>query len=163
MRNSAILTPQSAQLNLKAVKTVAEPASTGVAGLAGWKLVGGLAAVFAFAATLAALVVMCMTPPRHMREWVVGIVSTVIGSIGGGASVIMYLGLQSWAHDPLGLLAMLGVCFSCGIPAWAVVRAVFTYIERQNGKDISEIWAAIRQMRGEQPPAPPAAPPSTPQ
>lgn len=124
---------------------MAEPASSGAAGLAGWKLVGGLAGVFALAAGLASLVVMCMTPPRHAREWVVGLVSTVVGSIGGGAVAIHYFGLQAWATDPLGLAAMLGVSFACGLPAWTLVRSVFTYLERQKGRGIDEI---VKEVRG---------------
>lgn len=125
---------------------MAEPATSGVVGVAGWKLLGGLAGVFALAAGLASLVVMCMTPPRHAREWIVGLVSTVMGSIGGGSVAIHYFGLQAWAQDPMGLAALLGVAFACGLPGWTLVRAVFTYLERQKGRGIDEIVQDVRSV-----------------
>lgn len=130
---------------------MAEPASSGAAGLVGWKLIGGLTTVFAIAAGLAAVVVMCMTPPRHAREWVVGIISTIMGSIGGGAAAIHYLGLQVWAQDYLGLVAILGLCFACGLPAWALVRATFTYIHKQKGKDIVEVARDLKSLGSSKP------------
>ena len=48
-----------------------EPTSSGVAGAAvAYKAFGGTAAAVASGATLAAVVVMLMTPPRDKREWV---------------------------------------------------------------------------------------------
>jgi hypothetical protein len=126
---------------------MAEPASSGVAGLAGWKLIGGLATVLAIAATLAAVVVMCMTPPRHAREWVVGIISTILGSIAGGAALVHYLGIQAWTQDYLGLVAVLGLAFVAGLPAWTLVRATFTYLEKQRGKDILEIAKDVKDLK----------------
>lgn len=128
------------------MKTMTEPTSAGVAGFAGWKMLGGLAAVFAIAAGLAAVVVMCMTPPRHLREWVVGIISTIMGSVGGGAAVVMHFGLQAWANEYLGLVALIGLCFACGLPAWALVRAIFTYIDKQKGKDIVQVAKELRRF-----------------
>ncbi|MFM9936982.1 MAG: hypothetical protein ACKVOL_12395 [Novosphingobium sp.] len=54
---------------------------------------------------LAAVVVMLMTPPRCKREWAVGLISTVVSSIGGGAAVIEHFGLRHWANSPIGLCA----------------------------------------------------------
>ena len=73
-----------------------EPASTGVAGAAAaYKAIGGAAAAAAGGATLAAVVVMLMTPPRSFREWAVGLISTVVSSIGGGAIVIEHFQLHA--------------------------------------------------------------------
>ncbi len=69
-----------------------DPASSGAAGAAAFKAVGGASAVAAGGASLAAVVVMLMTPPRMPREWAVGLISTVVSSIDGGAAVIEYLG-----------------------------------------------------------------------
>ena len=118
---------------------MSEPVSSGAAGLAGWKLIGGLATVLAIGAGLAAIVVMCMTPPRHAREWAVGLISTVLGSIAGGAAAVQYLGLTDWAQSYFGLIAILGIVFACGLPAWTIVRAVFTYLDKQKDKDIVQI------------------------
>lgn len=83
-----------------------DPANSGAAGGAG----------------LAAVVVMLMTPPRSPREWAVGLISTVVASIGGGAAVIEHFGLQPWVNSSIGLCAMGGLVFACGLPGWAVVR-----------------------------------------
>lgn len=122
---------------------MAEPTSSSAAGaaagIAGWKAIGGMAGVAAGGAGLAAVVVMLMTPPRSPREWAVGLISTVVGSIAGGAFVIEHFELQAWMHSVTGLLSVLGLVFACGLPAWAVVRWLFTWIERRKGKDLGEV------------------------
>ena len=122
-----------------------DPASSGAAGAAAFKAVGGASAVAAGGAGLAAVVVMLMTPPRSPREWAVGLISTVISSIGGGAAVIEHFGLQHWVNSPTGLCAMGGLIFACGLPGWAVVRWVFNFIDRNQDVPIDEV---VRKMRG---------------
>lgn len=134
-----------------------EPTSTsaaaGAAGLAGWKAIGGVAGVAAGGAGLAAIVVMCMTPPRSAREWAVGLISTVVGSIAGGAAVITHFELQAWMHSPTGLMSVLGLVFASGLPAWAIVRWLFTWIERRRDKDLAEVAEEVRrQIAGGQQP-----------
>ncbi|MGT2429719.1 hypothetical protein ACU4HD_15145 [Cupriavidus basilensis] len=82
------------------------------AGAAAFKAIGGPAAV----AAIAALVVM-MTP-RSPREWAVGLISTVVSSVAGGAAVAQKFGLQAWTHDYIGLVALFGVVFACGAGRW---------------------------------------------
>jgi hypothetical protein len=94
-----------------------EPATTGVGAALGWKAVGGAAGFAAGGAGLAALIVMLMTTPRSPKEWAVGLITTVVGSIGGGAAVIMHFGLQAWATSWIGMVAILGLCFACVLPA----------------------------------------------
>jgi len=118
---------------------MSEPITSSVAGAAGWKLLGGAATAGAIGAGLASIVVMCITTPRSPREWAVGLTSTVVGSIAGGSAVIMKFGLQSWAHDPFGLVAMLGLVFACGLPAWSIVRWAFNWIEKRKDKDLAEV------------------------
>jgi hypothetical protein len=125
-----------------------EPVSSTAAGVAGWKLIGGAAGAYGIGAALAAVVVLCMTPPRSPREWTVGLISTVIGSIAGGAFVIEHYQLQAFMHTFTGLLSVLGIAFACGLPAWAIVRAVFTYIHKQEGKDIIEMAADAKKQMG---------------
>jgi hypothetical protein len=115
----------------------------------GAKAIGGAAAgAYGLGAALAAIVVMCMTPPRSPREWAVALISTVVGSIGGGAAAIMQLGLQAWMDTLPGLLAVLGLVFTCGLPAWAVVRWGFTWMERRRERDLAEIVSEVRRGMG---------------
>lgn len=123
-----------------------EPTSSAGGALLGWKAVGGAAGVAAGGAGLAAIVVMLMTPPRSPQEWAVGLISTVLGSICGGAAVIMHFELQHWMTSPIGLVAALGLVFACGLPGWALVRAVFTWLIKRQGKDIGEM---VRDARAD--------------
>jgi|SRR5690554_6800000 len=126
---------------------MSEPASSAAAGVAGWKLIGGAAGIGAIGAGLAAIVVMCITTPRSPQEWAVGLITTVIGSISGGAAVIQYFNLQHWADSLFGLVALLGLVFACGLPAWALVRWLFNYIEKRRGAALDEIandWRGSR-------------------
>lgn len=126
---------------------MSEPVSGAAAGAAGWKVIGGLAGLGAIGAGLASIVVMCITTPRNPREWAVGLISTVIGSVGGGAAVIQYFGLQSWAQTPIGLVAMLGLVFACGLPAWAVVRWLFNGIEARDAKQ-ADLLDVAKDVKG---------------
>lgn len=119
---------------------MAEPTSSSAAGFAGWKLIGGAAGVVAGGAGLAAIVVMLMTPPRHAREWAVGLISTVVCSIAGGSWLLHWLGMADLAQaGPAGLATLFGLCFACGLPGWALVRALFTWLERRRDKDLGEL------------------------
>ena len=95
-------------------------------------------------AGLAAIVVMCATTPRDPKEWAIGLISTVVSSIGGGAAVAMYFGFQHWALEPMGLVALLGLCFACGLPGWALVRWTFNMIRQREGQGIDTIAREVR-------------------
>ena len=123
-----------------------DPASSGAAGAAAFKAVGGASAVAAGGAGLAAVVVMLMTPPRSPREWAVGLISTVVASIGGGAAMIEHFGLQHWVNAPSGLCAMGGLIFACGLPGWAVVRWVFNFIDRNRDASIDQIARDVKDI-----------------
>ena len=126
--------------------TMPEPTtSTSAAGFAAFKAFGGAAGMAAAGAGLAAFIVMLMTPPRSPREWAVGLTSTLVGSICGGAMLIMYFDLHHWMTTPVGLVAVLGLVFASGLPAWALVRAGFTWLERRQGKDLGEIYADAKK------------------
>lgn len=124
---------------------MSEPLSGAAAGAAGWKLIGGLAGLGAIGAGLAAVVVMCAMTPRNPKEWAVGLISTVMFSISGGAAVIQKFELQAWAHSPFGLVAMLGLVFACGLPGWALVRWLFTYVEKRKDADLGDV---VRDVKG---------------
>lgn len=119
--------------------------SSAAAGVAGWKALGGLAGATAAGAGLAAVVVMCMTTPRTAREWAVGLISTVVCSVAGGAAVVERFGLQAWTISYTGLVALFGLVFACGLPGWAIVRWTFTWMERRRGRDIGEVATEIRR------------------
>ena len=119
---------------------MSEPLSTGAAGVAGWKILGGLAGT-GIGAGLAAFVVMAMTKPRTDQEWRVALACTLAGSIGGGAALISWLGIQGWANDVFGRMGMFGIAFACGLPAWLIIRALFIYIDKRKDADITQIIA----------------------
>lgn len=124
---------------------MSEPISTGAAGVAGWKILGGLAGT-GIGAGLAAYIVMSMTKPKTDQEWHVALICTLTGSIGGGAALISWLGIQRWADDVFGLVGMFGIAFACGLPAWLIVRALFIYIDKKRDADITEIIADGAQV-----------------
>lgn len=95
-------------------------------------------------AGLAAIVVMCIKTPRTPQEWAIGLISTVICSICGGAGVIYYFGLQSLMNDVFGIVAILGLVFTCGLPGWAIVRWVFNAIHKREGQGIDEVIKEVR-------------------
>lgn len=120
-------------------ESISGGAAAGAAGAAAFKAIGGTAAVAAGASGLAALVVMMMMTPRSPREWAVGLISTVVSSVAGGAAVVQKCGLQAWTHDYIGLVALFGVVFACGLPGWAIVRWLFNFIEKRRDKDLAEV------------------------
>lgn len=120
---------------------MSEPASSAAGGFIAWKAVGGAAGFAAGGAGLATIIVMLMTPPRSPREWAVGLISTVLGSICGGAAVVQYFALHNWLNSYVGLMATMGLAFACGLPSWAIVRWTFTWIIRRQGQDLGEVIA----------------------
>jgi hypothetical protein len=128
-------------------KRMPEPTSSGVAGAAvAYKAFGGTAAAAASGATLAAVVVMLMTPPRNKREWAVGLISTVVSSIGGGAMTVEHFGLHHWAFSTMGLCALGGLIFACGLPGWAMVRWIFAFIDKRRDDSIDEVAKEVKGM-----------------
>jgi hypothetical protein len=128
------------------VHEMSEPISGTAAGIAGWKIIGGLAGMGSIGAALATIVVMSMTKPKTEQEWRVALISTVMGSIGGGSCLARYLGIQHWAQDPIGLVGLMCVIFTCGLPAWALVRALFRYIDKKKDADLAEIIKDAREI-----------------
>ena len=91
------------------------------------------------------IVVILMTPPRTYREWAVGVISTVVTGIGGGAIAVQYFGLQEWVDSVTGLVALGGVIFGCGLPGWAIVRWVFNFIEKNRDAGIDEVAKEVKE------------------
>jgi Cu/Ag efflux pump CusA len=125
------------------IHIMTEPASTAVGGIALYKLLSLL-----FGATVAAVVVMIMTRPKSTREWAVALISTVVSSISGGAFLVRWLGIGSWVQDDIGLIALIGVVFVCGLPAWVIVRAWFAWSESRKDKALPEMVKEFREETG---------------
>lgn len=90
-------------------------------------------------AILAAIVVMAITPPKTFNEFVVGLISTVMASLAGGAALVRYMGLTDLANDMFGLATIGGIFFVCGLPGWLLVRAFFLWAQRRRHMDIAEL------------------------
>lgn len=133
------------------VHQMSEPISSTAAGIFGWKAIGGLAGMSGIGAGLAAYVVMTMTKPKTNQEWHVALISTLVGSFCGGPVLVKYLGIEHWIYDPFGLMGMVAVCFTCGLPSWLIVRALFHYMEKRKDADITEIisdgTAVVKQIK----------------
>ena len=125
---------------------MSEPLSTGAAGAIGWAKIGGLAGVSGIGAGLATYVVRTMTKPKTDQEWHVALITTIIGSICGGAALASYMGWQAWADNVIGLMGLIGVCFACGLPSWLIVRALFAYIDKKRDADIADIVKDVKEM-----------------
>jgi len=125
---------------------MSEPITTGAAGAIGWAKIGGLAGVSGIGAGLATYVVMTMTKPKTDQEWHVALITTIIGSICGGAALASYMGWQAWADNVIGLMGLIGVCFACGLPAWLIIRALFLYIDKRRDADITDIVKDVKEM-----------------
>lgn len=114
-----------------------------------------LGAGFGVAAGLATACVILMKKPRTEAEWFVSIVSTVFSSFAGGAAVILHFGLQRWVlvTDPIelfmGMIALIGVAFACGLPGWALVRWVFNTITKREGMDLPQVLNSIKTDKTE--------------
>lgn len=125
---------------------MSEPISGAAAGVAGWKVLGGLAGASGIGAGVAAYIVMTMTKPKDDKEFRVSMASTIAGSLLGGAAAIKYMGIEGWARDVIGLMGMGGVMLTCGLPAWLIIRALFHYIEKRRDADITEIVKDVKEM-----------------
>ncbi|WP_213910752.1 hypothetical protein, partial [Pseudomonas aeruginosa] len=123
--------------------TMTEPASTAVGGIALYKLLSLL-----FGAAVAAVVVMIMTRPKSTREWAVALISTVVASVCGGAFVVRWFDLGTWVQDDVGMIAICGIIFVCGLPAWVIVRAWFAWSEARKGVGLPELAREFRDGTG---------------
>jgi len=117
--------------------SMAEPTSSGAAGFAAYKI----ALALGLPAGLAAVVVMLYIQPKCKREWTMALICTLVSSVCGGAAVVQHYGLLAWGDNYMGLIALGGVIFACGLPGWVIIRAAFAWAEKRKGKDIVELIA----------------------
>lgn len=124
---------------------MSEPTSAAAAGagIATYKL----AIAFGLPAGLAAIVVMLWVQPKSPREWAMALICTVVSSLGGGAWAIEHFSLHHLASGGMvGLMAMGGLIFACGLPGWVLVRAWFAWAEKRKAHDLGELVRDAREV-----------------
>jgi hypothetical protein len=124
-----------------------EPVSTG--GVTAILKFYGAAIMVTLAVAMVAAVVLMTRMPRSPQEWAVGLICTVVSSLAGGSFIIMKWSLHSWVADIWGMITLGGFFFVCGLPGWAIVRWIFNYIDRQEGKTIIEVIKEIRKDKND--------------
>lgn len=124
---------------------MSEPTSStaAVAGYLSYKF----AVAIGLPAGLAAIVVMLWIQPKSKREWAMALICTVVSSVGGGAMAVEYLQLQHLAVGGLvGLMALGGLIFACGLPGWVIVRAGFAWADKRKAMDLGELVRDAKEI-----------------
>ena len=122
-----------------------EPVST--SGFTALLKLYGIAIMVTLAVGLVAAVVLMTRMPRSPQEWAVGLICTVVSSLAGGSFIIEKWALHEWFTDVLGMIALGGFFFVCGLPGWALVRWIFNFIDKQEGKTIVEVIKEFKKAR----------------
>lgn len=104
----------------------------------------GVAIVVALAVGLVAAVVLMTRMPRSPQE-----ICTVVSSLAGGSFIIVKWGLHEWVTDIWGMIALGGFFFVCGLPGWALVRWIFNFINKQEGKTIIEVLKEVKKAKND--------------
>ncbi|MDO3665352.1 hypothetical protein [Acinetobacter higginsii] len=128
---------------------MAEPVSSGVGVAAAIKVYGMaiLLGIMILSAALVYLVVVMTRMPRTRSEWVVSLITTVVGSIAGGGFIIQHFGLHDYATTWAGMCAIGGIFFASGLPFWAIARWFFKYVNDREGKNILEVGKEIKDFK----------------
>jgi len=74
------------------------------------------------------------------------VISTVVTGPDRGAIAVQDLRLQEWVDSVTGLVALGGLIFGCGLPAWAIVRWVFNFIEKNRDVGIDEVAREVKEV-----------------
>ncbi|WP_267530654.1 hypothetical protein [Acinetobacter oleivorans] len=122
-----------------------EPVST--SGLTALLKFYGAAIMVTLAVALVAAVVLMTRMPRLPQECTVGLICTVVSSLAGGSFIIVKWGLHEWFTDVWGMIPLGGFFFVCGIPGWALVRWIFNFIDKQEGKTIVEVIKEVKKAK----------------
>ncbi|AVN22468.1 hypothetical protein BE1S18E01_26710 [Acinetobacter sp. BEC1-S18-ESBL-01] len=109
----------------------------------------GAAIAVTLAISLVAAVVLMTRMPRSPQEWAVGLICTVVSSLCGGSFIIVKWGLHEWVTDIWGMIALGGFFFVCGLPGWALVRWIFNFINKQEGKTIIEVLKEVKKAKND--------------
>ena len=125
-----------------------EPVSTiGGYGLTAFLKAFGMTITVILCVAMVSAVVFMTRMPRSPQEWAVGLICTVVSSLAGGSFIIIKWGLHEWVTDVYGMMAIGGCFFLCGLPGWAIVRWITTYIGETEGKNIIEVVRELRKAR----------------
>ena len=123
---------------------MSEPITTGGSTVVAVKIYG-LASVTIASIVLVCLVVLLMRPPRSPQEWAVGLICTVVSSVGLGAAVILRFGWQGLAQNYVGMCALGLTVFVCGQPGWFIVRLAFNYMNRNESASLVDVIRDVRK------------------
>lgn len=74
-----------------------------------------------------------------------GVISTVVTGIDGGAIAVQHFRLQEWVDSVTGRVALGGLIFGCGLPGWVIVRQVFTFVEKNRDAGIDEVAKEVKE------------------
>ncbi|MCJ0830496.1 hypothetical protein MN869_18965 [Acinetobacter sp. NIPH1876] len=124
---------------------MAEPVSSS-AGAVAIKMYG-LAAIIAVVVLLGYLVVVMTRMPRSRSEWVVSLITTVIGSIGAGGFIIQHFAMHDYATTWAGMCAIGGIFFTTGLPFWAIIRWTFNYVNDREDATILEVGKELKDFK----------------
>lgn len=127
-----------------------EPISTGGSAAAVVKIYG-LASVTIVSIVLVCLVVLMMRWPRSPQEWAVGLICTVVSSVGLGAATVVRFDLHHLASSYVGMCALGLLVFICGLPGWFIVRLAFNYMKRNESASLIDVIRDVRKaVKGEE-------------
>lgn len=124
---------------------MAEPVSSG-AGAVAIKMYG-VGVILGVVIALGYLVVVMTRMPRTRSEWVVSLVTTVIGSIAGGGFVIQYFNLHNYITTWAGLSAIGGLFFASGLPFWAIARWWFNFVNARDDATILDVAKEVKDFK----------------
>jgi hypothetical protein len=129
---------------------MAEPSSSTAAGVAGWKIAGGILSIGVVASALGFMVLL----PKTAKEAALRALATMMGSalfgpvlvaavhskwpalFASGIELAPQLGLESW-HG----LFMVGapILAVAGLPVWWLLGAAFRWLDKRREKDLGEL------------------------
>ncbi len=134
------------------VGTGAAAAAKSAAGHATAVTIYGTVGIGLVVVILAMVVVFMSRMPRSPKEWVIGLISTIVSGLSLGSAVVVKFGLLDWARvsDPLeswvGMIAIGGVIFSCGLMGWAIFRWGSNWIKAREGHQIDSVIRDARNI-----------------
>ena len=67
-------------------------------------------------------------------------------SVCGGAIAVQHFRLQEWVDSVTGLVPLGDLIFGCGLPGWAIVRCVFSFIEKNRDAGIDEVAKEVKEV-----------------
>lgn len=128
---------------------MAEPVSSGVGVAAAIKMYGMviLLGIITLSAALVYLVVVMTRMPRTRNEWVVSLITTVVGSIAGGGFLVQYFEIHEYLLTWSGLCAVGGIFFAAGLPFWAIIRWTFNYVNARENATIIEVAEELKDFK----------------